>query len=99
MLDAAIEAGADDAASDESGHVITCGFEAMGEVSSALATKFGDAESVKAVWRPQNATPLDDEKAESLLKLIDALEDDDDVQNVYSNVELSEAMLAKLSAE
>jgi YebC/PmpR family DNA-binding regulatory protein len=98
MLDAAIEAGADDVASDETSHVVTCSFEGMGEVSSGLAAKFGDAESVKAVWRPNIMTPVDDEKAESIMKLIDALEDDDDVQTVYSNFEMSEDMLKKLTA-
>lgn len=98
MLDAAIEAGADDVASDETSHVVTCSFEGMGEVSSALATKFGDAESVKAVWRPNITTPVDDEKAESIMKLVDALEDDDDIQTVYSNFEMSEEMLKKLTA-
>jgi YebC/PmpR family DNA-binding regulatory protein len=98
MLEAAIEAGADDVASDESAHVVTCSFEAMGEVSSAMAAKFGDADSVKAVWRPNISTPVDDEKAESLMKLVDALEDDDDVQNVYSNFEMSEELLKKLTA-
>ena len=98
MLDAAIEAGADDVASDETSHVVTCSFEGMGEVSSALAAKFGDADSVKAVWRPNIMTPVDDEKAESITKLIDALEDDDDVQTVTSNFEMSEDMLKKLTA-
>lgn len=98
MLDAAIEAGADDVASDETSHVVTCSFEGMGEVSSALAAKFGDAESVKAVWRPNITTPVDDEKAESIMKLVDALEDDDDIQTVYSNFEMSEEMLKKLTA-
>jgi YebC/PmpR family DNA-binding regulatory protein len=98
MLDGAIEAGADDVASDETSHVVTCSFEGMGEVSSALAAKFGDAESVKVVWRPNITTPVDDEKAESIMKLVDALEDDDDVQTVYSNFEMSEDMLKKLTA-
>ena len=98
MLDGAIEAGADDVASDETSHVVTCSFEGMGEVSSALAAKFGDAESVKVVWRPNITPPVDDEKAESIMKLVDALEDDDDVQTVYSNFEMSEDMLKKLTA-
>ena len=98
MLDGAIEAGADDVASDETSHVVTCSFEGMGEVSSALAAKFGDAESVKVVWRPNITTPVDDEKAESIMKLVDALEDDDDIQTVYSNFEMSEDMLKKLTA-
>ena len=98
MLDGAIEAGADDVASDETSHVVTCSFEGMGEVSSALAAKFGDAESVKVVWRPNITTPVDDEKAESIMKLVDALVDDDVVQTVYSNFEMSEDMLKQLTA-
>ena len=57
-----------------------------------------EAETVKAIWRAQNNVPVDEEKAQSLMRLIDSLEDDDDVQNVYSNFEVSEEVLAKLSA-
>ncbi|MBB4439847.1 YebC/PmpR family DNA-binding regulatory protein [Rhizobium esperanzae] len=98
VMEAAIEAGADDVESDEDGHYITCAFEALGEVAKALESSLGEAETVKAVWRAQNNVPVDEEKAQSLLKLIDSLEDDDDVQNVYSNFEVSEEVLAKLSA-
>ena len=98
VMEAAIEAGADDAQSDEQGHVITCAFEAIGEVSAALAAKLGEAESVKIVWKPNIATPIDQEKAESLMKLIEALDDDDDVQNVFSNADISEDVMAKLNA-
>jgi len=98
MLEAAIEAGADDAQSDESGHTITCAFENIGEVSSALAAKLGEAESVKVVWKPQTMAPVDEEKAESLMKLIDALDEDDDVQSVYTNFEVSEEVMRKLTA-
>ncbi|MBY5868905.1 YebC/PmpR family DNA-binding transcriptional regulator [Rhizobium leguminosarum] len=98
VMEAAIEAGADDVESDEDGHYITCAFEALGEVAKALESSLGEAETVKAVWRAQNNVPIDEEKAQSLLKLIDSLEDDDDVQNVYSNFEVSEEVLAKLSA-
>ncbi len=99
MLEAAIDAGADDAASDESGHTITCAFESIGEVSSALAAKFGDAESVKVVWKPQTLTPVDLEKAESLMKLVDGLDEDDDVQVVFSNADISDEIMAKLGGE
>ena len=99
MLEAAIDAGADDAASDESGHTITCAFESIGEVSSALAAKFGDAESVKVVWKPQTLTPVDQEKAESLMKLVDGLDEDDDVQVVFSNADISDEIMAKLGGE
>ncbi|MFO0994274.1 MAG: YebC/PmpR family DNA-binding transcriptional regulator [Hyphomicrobiales bacterium] len=98
MLEAAIDAGADDAQSDESGHTITCAFENIGEVSSALAAKLGEAESVKVVWKPQTMAPVDEEKAESLMKLIDALDEDDDVQNVFTNFEVSEEVMRKLTA-
>ena len=98
MLEAAIEAGADDVESDEESHVVTCGFEAMNEVSKALETTLGAATSVKSVWRPQNTVPVDEEKAQSIMKMVAMLEDDDDVQNVYSNFEVSEEVLAKLTA-
>jgi len=84
--------------SSEDGHTIICGFEDINEVSKALEATLGEADSVKAVWRPQNTVPVDEEKAQSLMKLIDNLEDDDDVQNVYSNFEVSEEVMAKLSA-
>ncbi|ANL35662.1 YebC/PmpR family DNA-binding transcriptional regulator [Rhizobium phaseoli] len=98
VMEAAIEAGADDVETDEEGHYITCAFETLGDVSKALESGLGEAETVKAVWRAQNNVPVDEEKAQSLMKLIDSLEDDDDVQNVYSNFEVSEEVLAKLSA-
>jgi YebC/PmpR family DNA-binding regulatory protein len=98
ILDAAIEAGAEDAKSDAQGHLITCAFEDLGSVSSALEAKLGEATSVKAVWKPMQTTAVDEEKAASVIKLIAALEDDDDVQNVYSNFEVSDAVLAKLTA-
>ncbi|MCQ2002826.1 YebC/PmpR family DNA-binding transcriptional regulator [Rhizobium sp. NRK18] len=98
VMEAAIEAGADDVESSEDGHTIYCAFEDIGEVSKALEGVLGEAESVKAVWKPQNTIPVDEEKAQSLMKLIDNLEDDDDVQNVYSNFEISDEVMAKLSA-
>jgi YebC/PmpR family DNA-binding regulatory protein len=98
LLEAAIDAGADDVVSDETGHVITCSFENIGDVSASLAKKLGDAESVKVVWKPQTLTLLDQEKAETLLKLVDALDDDDDVQNVFSNADIPDEVMAKLDA-
>ena len=92
------EAGADDVETDEEGHYITCAFESLGEVTKALEASLGEAQTVKAPWRAQNNVPVDEERAESLLKLIDNLEDDDDVQNVYSNFEVSDEVMAKLSA-
>lgn len=98
VMEAAIEAGAEDVVSDEDGHTIYCAFEDMNEVSKALEEVLGTAESVKAIWKPQNTIEVDEEKAQSLMKLIDTLEDDDDVQNVYSNFEVSDEVMAKLSA-
>ncbi|MCO5150752.1 MULTISPECIES: YebC/PmpR family DNA-binding transcriptional regulator [unclassified Shinella] len=98
VMEAAIEAGAEDVTTDEDGHTIVCGFEDIGDVSKALEDKLGEAETVKAIWKAQNTVPVDEEKAQSLMKLIDTLEDDDDVQNVYSNFEVSDEVMAKLSA-
>jgi YebC/PmpR family DNA-binding regulatory protein len=98
IMEAAIEAGADDVESDEEGHTILCGFESLGEVSSALEAALGEAESVKMIWKPQNNVPVDEDRAQSILKLVNTLEDDDDVQNVYVNFEVDEATMAKLSA-
>jgi transcriptional/translational regulatory protein YebC/TACO1 len=97
-MEAAIEAGAQDVQSDGEGHTIICAFGDIGEVSKALEAKLGEARSVKAVWRPQTNTPLDEEKAQSMLKFIAVLDDDDDVQNVYSNFEISDEIMEKLSA-
>jgi YebC/PmpR family DNA-binding regulatory protein len=98
MLEAAIEAGADDVQSDTSGHLVTCAFESLGSVAGALEEKLGEPASVKAVWKPNLTTSVDEEKAATILKLIAGLEDDDDVQNVFSNFEVSDAVLARLTA-
>ena len=98
ILEAAIEAGAEDVQSDETSHVVTCAFEDLGEVSKALEVTLGEAETVKTVWKPQTLTPVDADKAQTMLKLIGLLEDDDDVQNVYSNFDVDEETLARLTA-
>jgi YebC/PmpR family DNA-binding regulatory protein len=98
VMEAAIEAGADDVESDEEGHWIYTSFEAIGEVEAALEKALGEPESVKAIWKPQNNVPVDAEKGATLMKLIGLLEDDDDVQNVYANFDMSEEDLAKLEA-
>ena len=98
VMEAAIEAGADDVQSDEDGHVILCAFESIGEVTSALEATLGEAASVKTIWKPQTNTPVDEDRARSILKLIATLEDDDDVQNVYANFEVDDETMAKLSA-
>lgn len=98
IMEAAIEAGADDVESDEEQHYIYTSFEAMVEVAAALEKVLGEAESVKAIWEPQTRTPIDAEKGATLMKLIATLEEDDDVQNVYSNYEMSDEDMAKLDA-
>jgi YebC/PmpR family DNA-binding regulatory protein len=98
VLEAAIEAGAEDVVSNAAGHVITTAFADLGSVSAALEAKLGDAETVKALWKPVQTTSVDEDKAASILKLIAGLEEDDDVQNVYSNFEVSDAVMAKLTA-
>jgi YebC/PmpR family DNA-binding regulatory protein len=98
VMEAAIEAGADDVLTDEEGHYIYTGFESMSEVSKALEAILGEASTVKAIWKPQNSVPVDFDRAQSLMKMTDALEDDDDVQNVYTNMDIPEDVMAKLSA-
>ena len=98
IMEAAIIAGAEDVTSGEEEHVILCAFEDIGEVSSALEEALGEAQSVKAVWKPQTSAPVDEDKAQSVLRLIGTLDDDDDVQNVYANFEVSDEVMAKLSA-
>src|SRR5690606_2439931 len=82
LMDAAIEAGADDVQSDEEGHTILCAFGSLGDVSKALENTLGEAESVKVVWKPQNNVPVDEERAQSLMKLVATLEDDEDRKSV-----------------
>ena len=98
VLEAAIDAGADDATSDATHHVVTCPFDSLGTVAAALEAKLGEPESVKAMWKPSLTSMVDEDNAESIMKLIAALEDDDDVQNVFANFEVSEEVLKKLTA-
>lgn len=90
VMEAAIEAGAEDVASDEDGHLIFTAYEDLSEVASALEAALGPAKSTTHVWRPKTGTPVSDDDAAGLMKLLDALDDDDDVSNVYSNVELTD---------
>ena len=98
VLEAAIEAGADDATSDASAHVVTCAFDELGDVAARLEERLGSPQSVKSVWRPRVTAPLDEEGAQSLMKLLAVIEDDDDVQNVYTNFEVSDDVMARLTA-
>jgi len=97
VMEAAIEAGANDVESDENGHTVYCTFENIGEVSAALEAALGEAVAVKPVFKPQNNVPVDADKGGTLMKLIGALEDDDDVQNVYANFEMSDEDMAALA--
>jgi YebC/PmpR family DNA-binding regulatory protein len=98
MFEAALEAGADDVVSSENGHEIYAAPENFGSVNKALEAKFGEPRKSALVWRPQNTVAVDDEQGEKVLKLIDALNEHDDVQNVYANFEVSDALVAKMSA-
>jgi len=98
MLEAAIEAGAEDVVSDDNGHTVYTAPDSLAEVSKALEAKFGEPRKSKLVWKPQNTVAVDDEKGEQLLALVSALEELDDVQTVYANFEVSDALVQKMSA-
>ena len=98
MLEAAIDAGADDVVSNEGGHEIYAGQANFHEVAMALEQKFGEPRKATLTWKPQNTVAVDDDKGEKLLKLIETLNEHDDVQNVYANFEVSDALVQKLSA-
>jgi YebC/PmpR family DNA-binding regulatory protein len=98
MLEAAIEAGADDVVSSETGHEITTAAESLAEVSKALEARFGEPRKSALTWRPQNNVAVDDDNGEKLLRLMDLLDDNDDVQNVYANFELSDALMARMGS-
>jgi YebC/PmpR family DNA-binding regulatory protein len=98
MFEAALEAGADDVVSSEGGHEVYAAQDRFGSVAKALEAKFGEPRKATLVWRPQNTVAVDDEQGEKVLKLIDSLNDHDDVQNVYANFEVSDALVQKMSA-
>jgi len=96
VMMAALEAGAEDVESDEDGHVIWCEVGDLNAVSTALEAALGEAESTKLVWKPQTTTELDLAGAQKLMKLIESLEDDDDVQTVTANFDISDEVMAQL---
>jgi YebC/PmpR family DNA-binding regulatory protein len=98
MLEAAIEAGADNAEHDAEWHEITCAVDDFFAVRDALESRFGEPETARLDWRPTTSVAVDEERARSLMKLLDALEDNDDVQNVYANFDIPEQVMAALSA-
>jgi YebC/PmpR family DNA-binding regulatory protein len=98
MLEAAIDAGAEDVVFNEAGHEVYTTPEALREVAKALEAKFGEPRKAALVWKPQNTVGVSDEHGEKLLRLLESLTEHDDVQNVFANFEMSDAVLQKLSA-
>jgi len=98
MLEAAIEAGAEDVISNADGHQVFTTPETLAEVAKALEAKFGEPRKSALLWKPQNTIAVDDEAGEKVLKLMEALDEADDVQNVYANFEVSDALVQKMSA-
>ena len=98
MFEAALEAGADDVVSSDEGHEIYVAQDRFGSVAKPLEAKFGEPRKASLVWRPQNSVAVDDEQGEKLLKLIENLNEHDDVQNVYANFEVSDSLIGRMSA-
>jgi YebC/PmpR family DNA-binding regulatory protein len=98
MFEAALEAGADDVVSGESGHEVYAAQDRFGSAAKALEAKFGEPRKASLVWRPQNTVAVDDEQGEKVLRLIENLNEHDDVQNVYANFEVSDALVNRMSA-
>ena len=98
MLEAAIEAGAEDVVSSEDGHEVYTTPDSLREVAKALEAKFGEPRKAALVWKPQNTVAVNDEQGEKVLRLLETLNEHDDVQNVYANFEVSDALMQKLSA-
>ena len=98
MLEAAIEAGAEDVVSNEDGHQVMTTPDTLNDVTKALEARFGEPRKSSMIWKPQNTVAIDDEAGEKVLKLIDSLDDSDDVQNVYANFEVSDALVIKMSS-
>jgi YebC/PmpR family DNA-binding regulatory protein len=98
MLEAAIEAGAEDCRSDESGHAIICAPDDLAAVRDALEARLGPPEAARLGWRPQATVPIDEDQAETLFRLLETLDDSDDVQRVVANFDVDEAVLERLSA-
>ena len=96
VIEAAIEAGADDVESDDGGHQIWTGVDGMHDVAKALEAALGEADAVKLAWRPTTSVAVSGDDVATLMKLVEALEDDDDVQTVWGNYDISDEELEKL---
>ncbi|MET0295032.1 MAG: YebC/PmpR family DNA-binding transcriptional regulator [Phenylobacterium sp.] len=97
VMEAAIEAGADDVESDEDGHTIYTAFEQLNEVAAALEAALGEPQAAGPAWRPKSLTPVEGDQAATLMKLLDALDEDDDVQNVWGNYDIAAEELERLA--
>ncbi|HEV7910852.1 MAG TPA: YebC/PmpR family DNA-binding transcriptional regulator [Methylocella sp.] len=97
MMEAAIEAGAEDVQSSEDGHEVFTALDSLREVAQVLESKFGEPRKASLIWKPQNTISVDDDAGEKILRLVGMLEDNDDVQNVYANFEVSDALVAKFA--
>jgi transcriptional/translational regulatory protein YebC/TACO1 len=97
-MEAAIEAGAQDVESGEENHEIFCAPDELNAVLQAMEAKLGSASEAILTWRPQNNVPVDDDKADTLFDLLEVLDENDDVQRVIANFEVSDETLARLSA-
>ncbi|MDX1975399.1 MAG: YebC/PmpR family DNA-binding transcriptional regulator [Rickettsiales bacterium] len=98
IFEIALEAGADNCETTETQHIISCGQEQFATLREQLEKSLGEPESAKLGWHPKNTVPVSDEHAQIIVKMMDMLEDNDDVQDVYSNVELSDSFVKSLSA-
>ena len=98
MLEAAIEAGGDDVESTDEGHIVYCNPDELHQVAKAFEGQFGDPRAMQILWRPKIEVPIDEEVGEKLLRMIDALEESEDVQQVYANFDVADDVLAKLTA-
>ena len=97
VMMAAIEAGAEDVESSEDGHIIWCIDTNLSDVAAVLESELGESQSTKLVWKPNTTTELDLEGMQKLMKLVDALEDDDDVQRVTTNFEINDEVMSQIS--
>jgi len=98
MFEAALDAGADDCSQDEDGHEIICAPDAFGEVNDSLNSRFGAPETAMLIWKPQTTISVNEDQATTLFKLIEALDDCDDVQQVSANFDVSDDIMRRLSA-
>jgi len=98
VMEAAIDAGAEDVVSGENGHEIYTTVDSLRDVAKALEAKFGEPRKAAMIWKPKNTVAIDDEKGEQMINMLETLNENDDVQNVYANFEMSDAVVAKMTA-